>query len=92
MTVSMVNPQTDSRWMNYVLENKSATIFHHPAWLRVLEETYHYGEESVAALEGDAVVGVLPCLEIKSWLTGSRGVCLPFSDYCEPLGTEEAVR
>jgi len=28
---------------------------------------------------------VLPLMEIKSFITGRRGVCLPFSDYCEPI-------
>jgi hypothetical protein len=25
-------------------------------------------------------------MEVRSWLTGSRGICLPFTDECAPLG------
>jgi hypothetical protein len=28
---------------------------------------------------------LVPIMEVKSVLTGARGVCLPFSDYCAPL-------
>ena len=31
------------------------------------------------------MVGLLPVMEVNSWLTGRRGVSLPFTDYCDPL-------
>lgn len=30
-------------------------------------------------------MALLPCMDIDSYLTGKRGVSLPFTDYCEPL-------
>jgi len=30
-------------------------------------------------------------MEVKSWLTGVRGVSLPFSDYCEPICDEHTA-
>ena len=30
-------------------------------------------------------VPLLPLMEVDSWLTGRRGISLPFTDECEPL-------
>lgn len=32
---------------------------------------------------------LLPLMEVDSWLTGRRGIALPFTDECAPLGTAE---
>jgi hypothetical protein len=37
------------------------------------------------AVEQDILKAVVPVMEVNSFLTGRRGVSLPFSDYCEPL-------
>ncbi len=34
---------------------------------------------------GERMIALLPLMEVKSRLTGRRGVCLPFSDFCGPL-------
>ncbi len=34
---------------------------------------------------------VWPLMEVNSWLTGKRGVALPFTDNCEPLGADKKV-
>ena len=47
----------------------------------MLAETYGY--EPVWQAAGEAL---LPLMEVDSWLTGRRGVALPFTDNCEPLG------
>lgn len=47
------------------------TYGHKPFYLRF----YH----------GPKLIALLPLLEIASPFTGRRGVCLPFSDFCEPL-------
>jgi hypothetical protein len=35
---------------------------------------------------------VFPLLQLDSWLTGRRAVCLPFSDFCEPIGNTAEIR
>jgi lipid II:glycine glycyltransferase (peptidoglycan interpeptide bridge formation enzyme) len=32
----------------------------------------------------------MPFMEVNSWLTGKRGVCLPFTDHCTPIVTDNA--
>src|SRR5262249_54002096 len=34
---------------------------------------------------------LLPFMEVNNWLTGVRGISLPFTDYCEPITAVEAV-
>lgn len=36
-------------------------------------------------------LGVLPLVEVRSWLTGRRGVSLPFTDACAPIATSEEI-
>lgn len=60
-------------------------LFHTAAWARVLHEAYGYKPFYLRVIHGDQTA-LLPCLEIDSWLTGRRGVALPFTDRCLPLG------
>jgi hypothetical protein len=67
-----------------------ATIFHSTAWARALVETYEYVPSYLVAGTPGEIHGVLPLMEVNSWLTGRRGVGLPFTDECEPLcGNQE---
>ena len=34
---------------------------------------------------------VLPLMEVDSWLTGRRGIALPFTDECAPLAANKAI-
>src|SRR5262249_53116118 len=59
-------------------------------WLRVLQASYGYQPYYFACFEGQQLSTLLPFMEVKSWLTGIRGVSLPFADYCEPISDENA--
>jgi len=69
-----------------VERHPNASIFHTVGWLESLKRTYGY--EPVAfttsSPTGALKNGLVFC-RVKSWLTGSRLVSLPFSDHCEPL-------
>ena len=81
-----VDPLSDPRWATFVERHPRASVFHTPAWLTALHETYRYQTLAYAHedAKGDLGGAVLLC-EINSWLTGKRLVSLPFSDHCEPL-------
>jgi hypothetical protein len=84
--ISIVNPLSDRRWDALVARHPRASAFHHRSWLEALARTYDYEpvvfttSSPTAELEN----GLVFC-RIKSWLTGSRLVSLPFSDHCEPI-------
>jgi CelD/BcsL family acetyltransferase involved in cellulose biosynthesis len=86
-----IDPQTDPRWTEFILSHADASVFYHPSWLSTIESTYGYCPACLAAESGGELVGILPLLEVHSWLTGRRGVCLPFSDSCVPLANESGV-
>jgi hypothetical protein len=87
-TAEIVNPLVDTRWDHMLECYPSATIFHGSAWAKVLCETYGYRPAHFSVRAGDRLLGLLPCMEVKSWITGCRGVAVPFTDQCEPLITE----
>ncbi len=80
-----IDPSRDPRWLAFVEDHPRAMIFHHPAWMAALQDTYGYEQCSLIVTEVDEVLGILPLLGIASRLTGRRGVCVPFSDYGYPL-------
>ena len=79
-------PVSDQVWLEFVCSQADATVFHHPFWSNCIARTYGY-RPFVLVMRNSAgeVVGGLPIMEVKSWLTGKRWVSLPFTDHCNPL-------
>jgi CelD/BcsL family acetyltransferase involved in cellulose biosynthesis len=90
--ISLIDPYTDGRWLDFLSGHPAATIFHHPQWIRSVQETYGYRPMCIGVFEEEKLCGILPLLEVSSWITGSRAVCLPFSDACAPLLQNEEHR
>ncbi len=54
--------------------------------MHIIQETYAFKPLMYAYKDGSGnISGVFPCFLIKSLVTGSRIVSLPFSDHCGPL-------
>jgi hypothetical protein len=63
-----------------------ASVFHQTAWLGTLARTYGY--EPVAwcgTASNRQLSSAFVFCRVSSWITGTRLVSLPFSDYCDPL-------
>lgn len=91
-TVHELDPLTDPRWLRFIGRQPRASVFHTPGWLRALQATYEYKPVVFTTSSPGAELsdGIVFC-QIKSWLTGSRIVSLPFSDHCEPLAEDERL-
>ena len=86
-----IDPLVDAhRWDELVRQHPGASIFHSSAWIRVLSETYHY-QPFYYALHTASRKGpsLLTLAEVSSWLTGRRGISLPFTDACPILSFDE---
>jgi len=86
VTLYEIDPICDPRWNEFVERHEGGSIFHTAEWLDALRTTYQY--EPVAftdAAPGERVNNGLLFCRVRSWMTGSRMVSLPFSDHCEPL-------
>jgi CelD/BcsL family acetyltransferase involved in cellulose biosynthesis len=79
-----VDPQVDPSWQQ-LLDRVDSSVFHSPAWMRVLAETYGFELTAQVALDtaGKPVAGI-PFATVRD-IVGDRLVSLPFSDYCDPL-------
>lgn len=88
-TVAVVNPLQSAQWNEMLLGSSQSTIFHSSNWARLLSETYGYHPAYFTLSDRGAFRGCLPVMEVHSFLTGRRGVCLSFSDCCEALAQGE---
>jgi hypothetical protein len=83
--VRRIDPLEDPDWDARVDALPSASFFHGADWARVLHGTYGFQPVYFALGESEHLQAVLPTMEVSSWLTGRRGISLPFADECGPL-------
>lgn len=82
-----------SEWDARLGQFADATVFHGTAWLRALHSAYGFEPCCHVSRRQGADVAVLPLVEVNSWLTGRRGVSLPFTDECPALAVDaDALR
>jgi hypothetical protein len=88
--VAVVNPLNDPAWNDTILSCDNGTIFHSANWAKLITETYGYHPTYFTISDQGTFRGCLPVMEVNSFLTGRRGVCLSFSDYCGAVVHESA--
>ena len=87
-SIQAVNPLDEPGWDAMVLTHPGYTFFQSRAWAQVLHRTYGFQPVYFTARDGNRLLAQLPVMEVKSWLTGRRGVSLPFTDVCPPLTSD----
>ncbi|OGB61280.1 MAG: hypothetical protein A2Y94_09950 [Caldithrix sp. RBG_13_44_9] len=85
MKLQVVNPLETADWDHTVLSFKNYSFFHSQAWGRILSESYGYKPSYFCWTVNDLYHQIAAVMEINSFITGRRGVSLPFTDECEPL-------
>jgi CelD/BcsL family acetyltransferase involved in cellulose biosynthesis len=89
--LNLIDPLTDSRWDDLVSRHPAASAFHLRGWLAALKDTYGYQPFAVTSAEpGEPLEDGLVACRIRSWLTGTRIVSLPFTDHCDMLVSDAA--
>jgi CelD/BcsL family acetyltransferase involved in cellulose biosynthesis len=84
--IEVVDPTADPRWAALV-GGVASSVFHSPAWARVLDLTYGYSVRAALVVDPDGrPVGGIPYIDLDD-LGERRKVSLPFSDFCDPLIT-----
>src|SRR5207249_3040002 len=82
--------EDDPAWMDLVLTASDATVFHLPAWTRVVAGTYGYRAAVLAETDGRGRVAAgVPVVCVRR-LAGRAWVSLPFTDRCAPLARDGA--
>jgi hypothetical protein len=87
---SIINPMGFPRWNESLRSLPGSSFFHTSSWAETLHRSYGYQPFYFTIGKGEAFSALLPFMDINSALTGKRGVCLPFTDYCEPLVSDAA--
>jgi hypothetical protein len=77
-------------WDWLVMAHPGAGFFHHGEWARVLCRTYGHRPAYLAVFQGDQLAALIGLMEVRSLLTGRRGVSVPFADFGAPLLAEGA--
>ena len=85
LKVEIVNPLDVDNWDDLLQTNNKTTFFHTSEWAKVLSKSYKYKPLYFLITEDDHLTSLIPMMEIRSFLTGVRGVSLPFSDECSPI-------
>jgi CelD/BcsL family acetyltransferase involved in cellulose biosynthesis len=89
MDIYTLDPMLDGRWDDLVASHPKASVFHQKGWLKALARSYGYRPVVLtSAPPGERLSDGIVFCEIKSWITGSRLVSLPFADHTEPLLNE----
>lgn len=81
----ILDPLADPRWDEKLAAHEDSSIFQTAAWARVLKDSYGYSCCYLADTTGDRFDFLLPLMDVRSFLTGNRGVSMPFTDFCDPL-------
>ncbi|HEV2392309.1 MAG TPA: GNAT family N-acetyltransferase [Verrucomicrobiae bacterium] len=88
--VAVLNPLEGSCWDEAIGVVGGGGFFHGSRWALVLQESYGYRPYYICCEQGGRTTGLLPLMEVDSWVTGRRGVSLPFTDECQPLAVNSA--
>ena len=87
--MQIINPINYENWDSMLVDLPGATIFHTSAWARTLSESYQYTPTYFTLFDGGKIAALIPFMDVNSWLTGHRGISLPFTDYCYPISSTE---
>jgi hypothetical protein len=87
-----VDPHEDPRWAEFVSSHPDALVYHHPAWLDVLQRTYGYPVVALAYLDPeDSFLGILPLCRKRGLLSGRRLSSLPHTPVAGPLACDTSI-
>ena len=86
MGIEIVNPLERQDWDDMVLRSAGYSFFHSCNWAKTLQESYGFTPLYFARFDRGRITAAVPVMEVRSFISGCRGVSLPFSDYCRFLG------
>lgn len=88
MNIEIIDPCKYPDWNDLLLTNKNCSFFHTSNWAKVLKESYNYKPCYFTWIKNGKLSALFPIMDVRSFLTGRRGVSLPFTDYCQPIASD----
>ena len=89
-SIHVIDPATNPLWNAFIHSHPDAGIFHHPAWLTLLHDQYKFETFAICLQHDQTILAGIPFCKVKGSGLRKKLVCLPFSDYCGPLGASPA--
>jgi len=87
--VEIINPISYPGWDHLLLSSQHHSFFHSSNWARVLHDSYKYNPLYFTTIDNsNKMSALIPIVQIRSLITGTRGTSLPFSDYSELLAND----
>ncbi|MBI2412399.1 MAG: GNAT family N-acetyltransferase [Deltaproteobacteria bacterium] len=83
--ISVLDPTKVPDWDKRLYGFKDFSPFHTSGWARALIEAYGFTPLYFTRLDNGSIKSVVPLMEVRSLVTGARGVCLPFTDLSPAL-------
>ena len=99
LRVSETSPWKDPRWQTFVDGHPNGSIYHHPAWLEVLEREYQQkGTYLICEDSNNEVLAILPLLSTRGFpfglgrnVAGRRLSSLPRTPVAGPLSRDSGA-
>ncbi|NCP63921.1 MAG: FemAB family PEP-CTERM system-associated protein [Paraglaciecola sp.] len=79
-------------WDDYVAQHNMASAYHKKAWVQSVVSAYGHQDVSLVAMQGEQVVGLLPCIKLVRPLLGATFCSLPFCDLGAALADNEPIK
>jgi Acetyltransferase (GNAT) domain len=89
LELKQTNPIECEQWDRLLLSTRGHTVFHSAGWVTALARTYRYKPLYFTRPAADGLGMAIPMMEINSFITGHKGVSLPFTDYCPMIGNND---
>lgn len=89
--VSAAGDSDAGAWDAFVASRPDASAYHEWAWRGVIERVFGHRSHYLIARFDHRVAGVLPLIEIRSWLFGRSLTSLPFFNYGGVLAESPTV-
>lgn len=83
--IRIINPLTENNWDENLSNYSEYSFFHTKEWVKVLNKTYGFIPIFFCLSGSNKFNSIIPTMLVNSFITRKRLVCLPFSDFCEPL-------
>jgi len=90
-SIKVINPIEFPTWDSLLETSDQTTFLHTAVWAKVLSESYGYKPLFFTIIENGRLAGLIPVMEVDSFLTGKRGVSLPFTDICHPIADSDDI-
>jgi CelD/BcsL family acetyltransferase involved in cellulose biosynthesis len=87
--VALIEPLTDARWRE-VATHRFAGLFTSRPWIDAVSRSFDLEIAALAWQGGGRIGAALPFCHVTDF-RGQRVICLPFSDYCDPLVDDVSI-